>query len=330
MTRRVLLHIGLHKTGTTAIQMFMSANSRRFPGVLYPAHGRPEEHPYGHHLLPWSLQRRHKIRPEPVWKELRSEIEGAAEGDAVLSAEAFGMLDAKAVARVRELLPAVPARVIVYLRRQDEFVQAMYATMIASGSTVPPFEDYLKQVTSRGRLDYYALLGRWAAAFGKENLCVRVYGKNSLIDGDVVRDFCAQAGLASSPGLEYPAQNVNRGVPLNVLEILRLMKSMQLPESWIADARRIAEHVYPSHRFYDIMSPRAAKSLLDRCRAGNDRVAREFLNGASALFEETFDYMSDEQWSELYGQPYGFLKKTIDDLRSRVASGNGAPGEGRR
>jgi len=54
--RRVLLHVGLHKTGSTALQRFLAnaAEELRVRGVLYPVSGRPANSE-GHHNIAWQM-----------------------------------------------------------------------------------------------------------------------------------------------------------------------------------------------------------------------------------------------------------------------------------
>src|SRR4051794_28655990 len=55
--RRILIHAGLHKTGTTALQEFLSSVTvkLREQNVLYPSAGRPAELPDAHHNIAWQL-----------------------------------------------------------------------------------------------------------------------------------------------------------------------------------------------------------------------------------------------------------------------------------
>ena len=49
--RKLLLHIGIHKTGTTAIQYLLLHNAKLLAeqGFLVPQSGRPSYEPFGHH-----------------------------------------------------------------------------------------------------------------------------------------------------------------------------------------------------------------------------------------------------------------------------------------
>ena len=324
MSKKVFLHIGMHKTGTTALQIFLFKNEAKILNYHYPSVGRPSRASirYGHHDLPWSLLNRVEPAPDVMWRQLLNEIKSAHAENIVLSSEEFDGLRSVQIGEMRRYLSDLDVKVIVYLRRQDEFVQASYSTTVRKGKTVLPFDAYLKRIM--GKLDYYKLLMRWADDFGKENVCVRVYSKERLVEGDTIKDFCSQIGIASLDGLFLPGKAINRGLPRNVLEIMRLINGTEIPKDLLDDINRIAQAVYPDAKAYDIMSPGAAKQLVESFISSNERVLHEFLGGKyETLFPGSVDCMSAEIWDRLYGIPYGDVRKTIADLKKFVSAASG-------
>src|SRR5207248_9700162 len=89
--RRVLLHVGLHKTGTTALQLFLSNSAEHLQaqGVVYPRSGRPPESTAGHHNIAWQLAGDRRFRSSAgTLDDVASEI-ASWPGDAILSSEDF-------------------------------------------------------------------------------------------------------------------------------------------------------------------------------------------------------------------------------------------------
>ena len=89
--RRVLLHVGLHKTGTTALQRFLSSAAAEFraKGFLYPKSGRPEETPDAQHNIAWQLGGDRRFRASAgSLDDLAVEI-SSFPGDAIISSEDF-------------------------------------------------------------------------------------------------------------------------------------------------------------------------------------------------------------------------------------------------
>lgn len=66
---KVYLHIGTHKTGSTAVQAFVARHGDELKrlGLLYPRAGRPRLKRFasGHHLLSWT--RMEHVRWKPAW-----------------------------------------------------------------------------------------------------------------------------------------------------------------------------------------------------------------------------------------------------------------------
>ena len=58
------------------------------------------------------------------------------------------------------------------------------------------FWDYYNR--QRGRVNWHRQLSRWSRPFGHDAMIVRRYSSDSLIDGDVVADFCDAIGADTS------------------------------------------------------------------------------------------------------------------------------------
>ncbi len=101
MARRVFLHVGLPKTGTTYLQTMMWHNRSRLrdQGFLYPGSIRMD------HYRAWQDVRLgpRTGRATGAWERLREEID-AWDGDALLSHEFFSMATPAQAARVIEEL----------------------------------------------------------------------------------------------------------------------------------------------------------------------------------------------------------------------------------
>ena len=119
-SKRVLLHVGTHKTGSTSIQWGLThardmlANA----GICYPLAGSPEQWRFGQHDLAWSQIRRATHLPGNItggrtfdeggraalWQTLREEIDASNAHTIVLSSEEFDVLNAEEIASVGEAL----------------------------------------------------------------------------------------------------------------------------------------------------------------------------------------------------------------------------------
>lgn len=237
---RIVLHIGLPKTGSTTIQNCLDASAEPLAKagtkiLTGLGHGSNSFllSCYGLTFSAKLLQsnyhlRRHRIRNRPQFEAMRSRLKeqfldgaaGTGHGTLVVSSEAFsqGLRQADEVARFVELMREVASdiRVIVYLRRQDEVVVSAYSQALRGGST-----ERLKLKVPQLYLNYGPLLDRWSEAVGRKNLSIGLLEKVSLHNGDLLDDFFHRAGLPLDSIVRTPAANFS--LSADALEYLRLM-----------------------------------------------------------------------------------------------------------
>jgi hypothetical protein len=125
------------------------------------------------------------------------------------------------VAALHDLLSAIfsSVKVIVYLRRQDEYLLSLYSTAVQSGSTAT-LAEFADDQNESHRYDYSAILSRWSAAFGKANVICRRYERSRMEGGEIVTDFLTSAGMESFCSLPRE-MNRNRSLDAVSLEFLR-------------------------------------------------------------------------------------------------------------
>ena len=88
--RKALLHCGLHKTGTTALQNALRDHAAELPMVGYfvPRSGRIDALGGGHHGLAWRLTGDRRLGPGDELAALEREL-GMHYGNPILSSEDF-------------------------------------------------------------------------------------------------------------------------------------------------------------------------------------------------------------------------------------------------
>ena len=203
--KHVYLHIGLEKTGTKSLQVFLAANESalRAKGYSYLCDDvKPYFQEVGHFPVAACFSSEcpdfvlpSKFRPAAeVLGELRRDV-GLCDKHVILSCEHFSsrLRDVSALQAIREALPNRSAKVICYLRRQDEFALAAYSTAVLSGRRRPFRVD---QVTAKHRYyNFQETLELWGSVFGRESILVREFDRKRFVDGDVRRDFLGLLGI---------------------------------------------------------------------------------------------------------------------------------------
>lgn len=289
--RGLLLHIGLHRTGTTSLQCFLRANRELLAshGWLYPVSPIPE-HSAAHHYLSWKLAGLLQTRSmslESILAGLRREID-AHPGNLILSSEDFSRLDPAGIEYLKGLFGDFESRVIVYLRRQDLRIESYYHQRVAGGFLTETFEDFLEGAIEAN--DYFQLVSRWAACFGKDKTIIRVLEEGQVTD--TRDDFLAQLEFAGRAGfLEVERRNVSpaREVTelLRKLNVARVEGAIPCGDREFREryqrplAERLASRVRGQATSYLRYHERI--ELLRRFRDSNGRLAREFL-GRDRLF----------------------------------------------
>jgi hypothetical protein len=134
--RRVLLHAGLHKTGTTALQRFLSgvADELRGKGFLYPQSGRPQEAPDAQHNIAWQLGGDRRFRPSAgSLDDLAIEV-SSFPGDAVVSSEDFesilGTPERFLPLFKHPLLKGHAFTIVFWVRDQASYLESLFFEML--------------------------------------------------------------------------------------------------------------------------------------------------------------------------------------------------------
>lgn len=274
--KRVLLHVGTHKTGTTSIQV---ALSRLRPwlgerGILFPLTGAPASDPHGQHLLAWSVIERANYLPnfDPgpegfgqevktrLWDALRAEIDAADAHTVVISSEEFDVLSAEEVRTIDRELAEYDVVPVIFLRNLADLIESSYRTSIVYGAMQREIDDYVNN--QRIRLDYAQFVNEWRGIAANGEMAIFFYDDPKIRKG-AVESFFSLLGIAAS---EIPGeQNANESVPAFVCEIMRFLRVKGVAEpqviAWLRQMQG-AGWAKGANADYAFLSP-AARVALD-------------------------------------------------------------------
>lgn len=227
MTRKVLLHIGLPKTGTTFLQEALWANKATLAerGVLLPGRDRRR-----HLLASLDLREDPKLARRPgnvahPWRDLVKEVLAWDGPTAVISHEFFAAASPAQVTRAVESFPDQELHVIVTARDLVGLGLSRWQEWVKNGGRAgidayPATDDYdPTDEWGWGSFDLADILDRWGSVVPHDRIHVLpvVTGARA---GDLWERFLEVVGLEHD-GLPAPEEARNRSLGLVEVELLR-------------------------------------------------------------------------------------------------------------
>ena len=223
MKKTLYLHIGGHKTGTSAIQYFLCLNRNNLlnNGYLYPYTGKSN----AHHFFPHGIQNKTSLYANPKEKItiVMNEIKSTCQCNIIISSEDFELLNKEEISALKNLISRkFFVKIIFYARRQDSSIESRYNQRVKAPKIrlKKTFYGFFRD-DPFPRLDYYSLLSNWKEIFGKENIIVRCYEKEQLSNG-LFFDFLSAIGLELDDNYIIPKEKINQSLPWDLIEIIRL------------------------------------------------------------------------------------------------------------
>ena len=289
----VYLHIGLPKTGTTAIQHFLRDNNTALEkhGICYPDLGLDYSSvsPYrnGHFLVPYF-----KGEDLPTYESSLNQLEeiGNRFEKIILSDEALWRFGEQRPEAWEKLLDDLKERglrlhIIVYLRRQDRFLLSYYRQRVKGVHTDLSFYDCLDELREMYPLDYYAYMNMLSGTIGRESLSVRVYEKDQFQGNarNLYSDFLSVFDLPLGEEFTTPNETLNETLDDTNLELRRILNT--LPEFFRDDPildkafRKNARNsiFIASDEKTSFFRPGEQAAYLESFAETNRRLAREYL-----------------------------------------------------
>ncbi|MFT4768118.1 MAG: hypothetical protein ACI8RN_001251 [Glaciecola sp.] len=314
--RKLLLHIGRHKTGTTSIQSFLQQNRADLLArycYFIPQSGRIKD---GHAALAHPLQPRNADARKDIedprliqtFVELKEElVPQNLNSTVVISSEGFQNCKP---GLVREAFSDYDVRVVVYLRNQLDYLASSYAQRVQATSYTGTLQDFYDDVYLKGS-NYARFLQGWNDEFPNEFL-VRRYSSH-----DIVNDFLEHAlklpggALTVSAGRRNPS--LNSVITQFKLELNRRQPKEAPPQLLIYPLLPKLNEQFPDPK---LTLPREiARHLVEQCRDSDNAVAATYFGGAP-LFDYT-DYacgdavrMDDALFNDIYEALIALAKTT--------------------
>ncbi len=182
--------------------------------------------------------------------------------------------------------------IIVYLRRQDELSLSRYSTALRRGS---------KRASPLAEpLDYEKILEPWAKAFGRDALKPRIFDREVMPQGDVVRDFAQAAGLPLVATGDAPLDRNPSLLPeaqIFLADLAARVRDAGFTDSFMEAAGHgfIIKRLGQEFRGKGLKPARAdAIAFYETMRESNERIRAAWFPERTTLFSEDFSSYSEE------------------------------------
>lgn len=171
--KRIFIHIGVGKTGTTAIQdsMMMHREEISHQGVYYPLTGIVET---GHQDLVTLWTDEFTRENSTSYTNLLEEFEGSGKNTMFISSEKFCYANGEFVRKISQAFENYDVKIIVYVRSQVAQIESTFLLWLRlgysyGGSFDAFFEKHL------GSFDYNRIVSPWSVFFGAEAIIALAY-----------------------------------------------------------------------------------------------------------------------------------------------------------
>ena len=236
--KECIIHIGTEKTGTTTLQLFFQKNRINLAknGILFPKTLGEPNHTYlsayardVHEI--GGLRIRLGLTSEKLVYDFRNklemafrqEIENSNLSKLLISNEHLhsGLQSVEEVQRVKNFLDEFvdTYKIVVYIRPQHEMAVSHFSTRCKNLATDKTF--FEQKFIDNLYYNFEELLNRWETVFGFDNITVKIFSKDELLDGDIKKDFCSIFGWDWNEfeNIENFNEGINAEAQLFLLEI---------------------------------------------------------------------------------------------------------------
>lgn len=290
MARRVYLHVGTPKSGTTYLQTLLWSNKRalRENGVLMPGHDRNDSL-YAHMEIreQWPNLAKQPERASKAWTTIRKEIRDW-DGDAVISHELLAAATAEqAGAAIAALAPA-QVHVVLTARDYVKLVPALWQEAVKVGSP-PRFDDFVTgmlegrshRVWGWTTSDVVDVADRWGRHVPADQVHIVTVPPSGAAPSLLWERFATVLGIDPA-GYALPERPSNPSLGIAQAELLHRLDPLwpepigtRIPERHRWVRAYLAEQVMAGQPSAPItLPPQAAADLRERARQAIDEIDR--------------------------------------------------------
>jgi hypothetical protein len=315
------LHLGMPKTGTTALQGFVQQNKNLLAdaGLHYMETGRRRQEGQGrlaisHNIIAFHMNQTNQ--PMDSFREAMAvEYEAHRDQTCLVSSEMFYTCDLSKLAQVFAEIPSREVRITYYCRRYSDFLEADYKQRAKNGRFGGSATDYVNKLLDRIKADpdvysFSARLDRIRQAFPGVTVLPILYDRSQMVQGHVVDDFMSRIGVPLPDGgvVDRPSNQSQSRAASEAFGIVSRALGRKASRRL---RRRVVDDPVMIRRF-DVLEPKE-RAWLDEFVASHDvAFQQEFFPDRTRLFDPVELSEDDQKFRRDTPQEYDALRRASE------------------
>jgi hypothetical protein len=322
MAKKIIyLHIGTTKTGSTSIQMLLQENRAvlRRKNIAVYTFCRRERADVSCQMrglvayLSLGLSSFRTAKKSVEWyHRFLQELKDESADRVIVSEECLWDVVGSWRKRRRfrqfidDLRVFADVRVLVYLRRQDNFLMSAYQQNLKGGQLggLTCRRWLLLSSGGKSRADYRRCLTWILSLIEKEHLTIRPFETAQFVQGDLLTDFLHNVGLNIDDGFSVPTIKRNPGLSPFLAEIIRCLGFFYTEQDpirplfwlkWTDGGKFFKKNM--EHQF---LSPRDRRRLMEKYQEGNRWIAKELLGREDGVLFKDALPLENDVWTEYH------------------------------
>ncbi len=287
---RLFLHVGLHKTGTSAIQRFLRANANLFAEkrFYYPVDDLGGE---AHHGFASKLRQSILLENAAIAQKWASDYLQYCKAhnlSLLMSSEVFS--EPIRHGELAKILRPFEVNIIIYIRRQDLLIESVINEVLKGRQEIHPYTAWMN-FEATYITDFSKRIRQWRETFPNANMIVRRYGmspKNASIEIDFLDSLGIQldANRYVKPGIVNESLNL-----YEFLVLRRLVFNDAVPSRWaLEQARSTLAELLRKSKISDVKMAgnyfdyETRLRIMEMHAASNEQIRAEFFPNDEYLF----------------------------------------------
>jgi hypothetical protein len=241
MIEKAILHIGLHKTGSSSIQASLNGyddGCRFYADLDWQNHSIPLYTAFSRNASQYHIWTKQGASPEQVKEvqktvlhKLERQLSRPSHNTIIFSGEDLSQLSQSDtndfVAFMRARCQHIIA--VAYVRDPLEYAASAFQQLVKGGCN---------QIPNKISQHIEARISNWELALGTASIYVRSFNRDTLLNGCVVHDFCQFAGLDTNL-IRFRRRNESlSGAAIKILFHLNQTSQLQFGDALLARTRR--------------------------------------------------------------------------------------------